>query len=73
MLGVVFFPINIEQNFRQFLDRTPTRNKKEVKKKNIYIYICEKNRAKVIDKNKDLTLTRDELHAYLIKVQEISS
>lgn len=71
MLGVVFFPINIKQNFRQFLDRTPTRNKKEVKKK--YIYICEKNRAKVIDKNKDLTLTRDELHAYLIKVQEISS
>lgn len=71
MLGVVFFAINIEQNFRQFLDRTPTRNKKEVKKK--YIYICEKNRAKVIDKNKDLTLTRDELHAYLIKVQEISS
>lgn len=71
MLGVVFFPINIEQNFLQFLDRTPTRNKKEVKKK--YIYICEKNRAKVIDKNKDLTLTRDELHAYLIKVQEISS
>lgn len=71
MLGVVFFPINIEQNFRQFLDRTPTRNKKEVKKK--YINICEKNRAKVIDKNKDLTLTRDELHAYLIKVQEISS
>lgn len=71
MLGVVFFPINIEQNLRQFLDRTPTRNKKEVKK--IYIYICEKNRAKVIDKNKDLTLTRDELHAYLIKVQEISS
>lgn len=71
MLGVVFFPINIEQNFRQFLDRTPKRNKKEVKKK--YIYICEKNRAKVIDKNKDLTLTRDELHAYLIKVQEISS
>lgn len=71
MLGVVFFPINIEQNFRQFLDRTPTRNKKEVKK--IYIYICEKNRAKVIDKNKDLTLTRDELHTYLIKVQEISS
>lgn len=71
MLGVVFFPINIEQNFRQFLDRTPTRNKKEVKKK--YIYTCEKNRAKVIDKNKDLTLTRDELHAYLIKVQEISS
>lgn len=71
MLGVVFFPINIEQNFRQFLDRTPTRNKKEVKK--IYIYICEKNHAKVIDKNKDLTLTRDELHAYLIKVQEISS
>lgn len=71
MLGVVFFPINIEQNFLQFLDRTPTRNKKEVKKKNIYI--CEKNRAKVIDKNKDLTLTRDELHAYLIKVQEISS
>lgn len=71
MLGVVFFPINIEQNFRQFLDRTPTRNKKEVKKK--YIYICEKNRAKVIDKNKDRTLTRDELHAYLIKVQEISS
>lgn len=70
MLGVVFFPINIEQNFLQFLDRTPTRNKKEVKKK--YIYICEKNRAKVIDKNKDLTLTRDELHAYLIKVQEIS-
>lgn len=69
MLGVVFFPINIEQNFRQFLDRTPTRNKKEVKK----IYICEKNRAKVIEKNKDLTLTRDELHAYLIKVQEISS
>lgn len=72
MLGVVFFPINIEQNFRQFLDRTPTRNKKEVKKKNIYIY-AKKNRAKVIDKNKDLTLTRDELHAYLIKVQEISS
>lgn len=71
MLGVVFFPINIEQNFRQFLDRTPTRNKKEVKK--INIYICEKNRAKVIDKNQDLTLTRDELHAYLIKVQEISS
>lgn len=71
MLGVVFFPINIGQNFLQFLDRTPTRNKKEVKKK--YIYICEKNRAKVIDKNKDLTLTRDELHAYLIKVQEISS
>lgn len=71
MLGVVFFPITIEQNFRQFLDRTPTRNKKEVKKK--YIYICEKNRAKVIDKNEDLTLTRDELHAYLIKVQEISS
>lgn len=71
MLGVVFFPINIEQNFRQFLDRTPTRNKKEVKK--INIYICEKNRAKVIDKNKDLTLTRDELHTYLIKVQEISS
>lgn len=68
MLGVVFFPINIEQNFRQFLDRTPTRNKKEVKK--IYIYICEKNRAKVIDKTKDLT---DELHAYLIKVQKISS
>lgn len=33
----------------------------------------KKNRAKVIDKNKDLTLTRDKLHTYLIKVQEICS
>lgn len=41
-------------------------NKKEVKK--INIYICEKNCVKVIDKNKDLMLIRDELYVYLIKV-----
>lgn len=41
-------------------------NKKEVKKK--YINICEKNCVKVIDKNKDLMLIRDELYVYLIKV-----
>lgn len=43
-------------------------NKKEVKKKKKYIYICEKNCVKVIDKNKDLMLIRDELYVYLIKV-----